>query len=179
MNKLKKATYAFVFATIFASTFQCASHKQVATTFEEEAPFKVKPVSFQEWYAGIKVGGTGINVFIPVTNIKENIVFNEVYFRNLKGQLVKEQGKYVAVLKNPSRNYTFTKVEKPADYPFTLADDECVLSYTENGKLKYYKMISLNEVAGTYYENGIPSLYTNNTGSGMASLDEDEDEDDN
>jgi hypothetical protein len=179
MKKLKKAAYALVFAVIFTSTFQCASHKEIATTFEEEAPFKVKPVSFQEWYAGIKVGGTGINVFIPITNIKENIVFNNVYFRNLKGQLVKEQGKYVAVLKNPSQNYTFTKPEKPADYPFTLADDECVLSYTENGILKYYKMISLNEVAGTYYENGAPSIYTRNSSSGMASLEEEEEDDDN
>lgn len=177
MKKLKKATYALIFAVIFTSTFQCASHKEIATTFEEEAPFKVKPVSFQEWYAGIKVGGTGINVFIPITNIKENIVFNNVYFRNLKGQLVKEQGKYVAVLKNPSRNYTFIKADKPADYPFTLADDECVLSYTENGKLKYYKMISLNEVAGTYYENGAPSIYAKKSSSGMASLDEEDDYD--
>ncbi|WP_296382415.1 hypothetical protein [Winogradskyella sp.] len=177
MKKLKKATYAIVFAVIFATTFQCASHKEIATTtFEEQAPFKVKPVSFQEWYAGIKVGGTGINVFIPISNVKENIVFNDVYFRNLKGKLVKNEGKYIAVLKNPSRDYTFTKAEKPADYPFILADNECVLSYSENGQAKYYKIATLNEVAGTYYENGLPSIYTKGASSGMASLDEEEDD---
>ncbi len=179
MKKLKKAIYAIVFAVIFASTFQCASHKEIATTtFEEQTPFKVKPVSFQEWYAGIKVGGTGINVFIPISDVKQNVIFKDVYFRNLKAQLVINEGKYMAVLKHPSPHYTFKKAEKPADYPFTLADDECVISYTENGQQKYYKIVTLNEVAGTYYENGVPSIYIKGTSSGMASLDDEEDDDD-
>ena len=177
MKKLKKATYAIVFAVIFASTFQCASHKEIATNFEQEVPFKVKPVTFQEWYAGIKVGGTGINISIPITDVKDNVVINEVYFRNLKGQLIKRAGKYRAVLKHPSKVYTFAKAEKPADYPFTLQNDECVLSYTENGQTKYHKIVTLNEVAGTYYEHGAPSVYTIETSSGMASLDGEEEED--
>lgn len=175
MKLLKKACYAIVFTGIFATTFQCASPKEVATTtFEQPTSFTVKPVSFQEWYAGIKVGGTGINVFVPISDVKENVVFKDIYFRNLKGKLVKEEGKYVAVLKNPSTNYTFQKPEKPADYPFTLNDNECVLSYTENGQIKYYKITSLNEYAGTYYENGHPSIYTKSGSEGMASLDEEE-----
>ncbi|BAO75612.1 hypothetical protein [Winogradskyella sp. PG-2] len=178
MKKFKKATYAIVFAVICASTFQCASNKEIASTFEQEAPFKVKPVTFQEWYAGIKVGGTGINMFIPITDVKDNVFIQDVYFRNLKSKLVKSGGKYKAILKNPSSDYTFKKAEKPADYPFTLKDDECVVSYSENGQTKYHKIIALNEVAGTYYEHGAPSIYSIVTSAGMASLD-DEEEDDN
>lgn len=179
MKKIKKATYAIVFAVICASTFQCASNKEIATTFEQEAPFTVKPVVFQEWYAGIKVGGTGINVFLPISDVKGNIVFDEVYFRNLRGKLIKKEDNYIAVLKNPSRLYTFKKAEKPADYPFDLKDNECVVSYIQNGQTKYHKIITLNEVAGTYYEDGPTSIYNRNTSSGMASLDEEIDDDNN
>jgi hypothetical protein len=179
MKRLEKAIYAIVFTIALSFTFQCASPKVATTTFEPQAPFKVKTVNFQEWYAGIKVGGTGINVFIPISNVKEGIAIDEVYFRNLKGKLNKKAGKYVAVLKNPSKSYTFQKAEKPANYPFNLKDDECVISYVENGQIKYHKIVTLSEVAGTYYENGTPSIYTRSSSAGMASLDEEEDDDDN
>ena len=176
MKRLKKAAYAIVFAIAFSTTFQCFSQKEVTVieiqTFELQTPFTIKPVIFQEWYAGIEVGGTGINVFIPISNVKENVTFNEVYFRNLKGKLVSENGKYMAVLENPSKLYTFKKAEKPADYPFDLKDNECVLSYTQNGETKYHKIIELNEVAGTYYEDGPPSIYTRSNSEGIATLDE-------
>lgn len=174
MKLLKKACYAIVFTGVMAITLPCAAQEAVTTTFEEQAPFKVKPVSFQEWYAGIEVGGTGLNVFMPISDVKENIIFNEVYFRNLKGKLIKKEDEYMAVLKHPSPHYTFKKPEKPADYPFTLTDNECVLSYTENGQTKYYKITTLNEFAGTYYENGPPSIYTKKNSDGVASLDEEE-----
>ena len=178
MKNLKKAIYAIVFAIAISFTFQCSSSKETATTtFEYQPPFTIKPVVFQEWYAGIKVGGTGINVFLPISEVKGNIVFDEVYFRNLKGKLIKKENNYMATLKNPTRQYTFKKAEKPADYPFDLADNECVISYIENGKTKFYKILALNEVAGIYYENGPPSVYTRNSSSGMASLDEEEDDD--
>ena len=91
MKLLKKATYAIVFFVTFAFTFQCASPKVASTaTFEEQAPFKVKPVYFQEWYAGIKVGGTGMNIFLPISEVSENVEIERVYFRNLTGELTQK-----------------------------------------------------------------------------------------
>ena len=175
MKLLKKATYAIVFAVICGSAFPCSAQKRAAkATFEEQAPFKVNPVYFQEWYAGIKVGGTGINIFLPITDLAENIEIERVYFRNLTGRLTKKDGRYYALLKNKSPHYTFKKSEAPADYPFTLNDNECAVSYIENGKTKYVKIAAKNEVAGTYYENGPPSIYVRSNSSGMASLDEEE-----
>jgi len=176
MKNLKRAIYAIVFTIVFSFTFQCASSKEVAKTFEYQPPFILNSVVFQEWYAGIKVGGTGINLFLPISDVKGNIVFDEVYFRNLKAKLVKKEHNYTATLKNPSRQYSFKIAEKPGDYPFDLKDDECVLTYIQNGETKFYKILALKEVAGTYYENGAPSIYTRNTSAGMASLDEDEED---
>jgi hypothetical protein len=176
MNLLKKVTFVIAFATIFSNSLHCEAQKVATTQFEKQTPFDIEPVFFQEWYAGIKVGATGLNVFLPVTNENENVTIDRIYFRNLEGKLEKKNGKYVAVLKNTSKYYTFKKSERPDDYPFTLLDYECVISYIENGVTKYYKITQLNEVAGTYYENGPPSLYLKSVTSGrMATLDDDDD----
>ena len=47
-----------------------------------------------------------------------------------------------------------------------------MLSYSQNGQTKFHKIVALNEVAGTYYENGHPSMYSDNGRDGVASLDE-------
>ena len=178
MKLLKKATYAMFFAFIYAFSFQCVAQKKGNFTpiYEEQLPFKVKPVAFQEWYAGIKVGGTGINIFVPITDLDENIEIDRVYFRNLTSKLSKKDDKYVAVLKNKSRNYTFKKSEADADYPFKLKDSECVVSYIENGTIKYLKIATVNEFAGIYYENGPPSIYSKKSETILATVDEDEDD---
>ena len=165
--------FTIAFTAIIFTTFQCASPKVVTTQFEQEVPFSLEAVSFQEWYAGIKVGGTGINVFLPLKNVNQNVTIDSIYFRNLKAKLEMKDGKYVAVLENTSKFYTFKKSERPDDYPFTLLDDECAISYIENGVTKYHKVSQLNEVAGIYYENGPPSLYLKKATSIMATLDED------
>ena len=174
MNLLKKAFNAIAFTAVIASTFQCASPKEVipTTTFEEPSTLIMKPVYFQEWYAGINVGGTGLNVFVPIIKKSENITIDSIYFRNLKGKLVKKDGEYFASLENYSKLYTFKKSEKPEDYPFDLNDYECAISYIENGITKYFKVSSLNEVAGTYYENGPPSIYENSSSTILATTDD-------
>ena len=140
-------------------------------TFEEQVPFQVKPVYFQEWYAGIDVGGTGYTVFVPVVNKNENVTIDQLYFRNLEAKLQNENGRYSATLEKPSKAYTFTTPEKPVDYPFNLKDNECVISYRHNGKTKYHKLRINREYAGAYYKDGVPSIY-NNKRSTLATLDE-------
>ncbi len=70
-------------------------------------------------------------MFVPVKNVDENISFDEIFFRNLRGKIVKTESKYKAVLKHPARHYTFKKADKPTNYPFDLKDHECVISYVE------------------------------------------------
>ncbi|WP_178991255.1 hypothetical protein [Winogradskyella schleiferi] len=175
MKRLKKAIYVLVFAAIYGTALPCAAQKMTtATTLQQQAPFTVKTVSFQEWYAGIKVGGTGINIFVPITNLSDNVEIDRIYFRNLTGKLNEKNGKYFAILENDSKNYTFKKPEAPADYPFRLKDDECVVSYVEGGTTKYLKITSVNEFAGTYYENGPPSIYEKKSSTIVATVDDDE-----
>ncbi|WP_458628176.1 hypothetical protein [Winogradskyella sp. PC D3.3] len=169
MKLLRRASYASALAIALSFTVQCSSSKVDTSVFEESTPFKVEPVTFQEWFAGIKVGGTGINIFVPVANKSAHVIIDSIYFRNLKGKLVHKNDKYVAVLKNNNPYYTFTKAEKPQDYPFDLADAECAISFVENGETKYVKITDLNEVTGIYYEDGPPSIYNNTSSTDVAS----------
>ncbi len=178
MNLLTKFYYTLAFTSIMIASSQVANSQEVSITdkitFEEPTALNVRPIYFQEWYAGIEVGGTGINVFVPITNESSDIIIDSIYFRNLKGKLIIKDGKYFASLENTSKLYTFRKSEKSADYPFTLEDDECAISYIENGETKYLKVAQLNEVAGTYYENGAPSIYANSSNSTLATNDNDD-----
>ncbi len=171
MKSIKTATYAIFLTLVFTSNFQSFSQK---LSIPEVTPvLKLDKVIFQEWYAGIKVGGTGINIFFPNLKSDQNIQLETVYFRNMIGKIQKEDAIYSAVLKNDSPHYTWQPAKKPADYPFDLADNECVISYKENGATKYLKVASIEEKAGTYYENGHPSIYDKDPTTRMATVDED------
>lgn len=176
MNLLKTAFCATVFCIVFfdSASAQSQSGPNASASFQKHTVFKLNEVNFQEWYAGIHVGGTGINVFLPNVTNDENVVLENVYFRNLKGKLVKSKGMYSAIMKNSNKDYTWEYPEKPADYPFDLNPDECVISYKENGTTKYVKISNLNEKAGTYYENGPPSIYDRLGDSSLATLDDQE-----
>jgi hypothetical protein len=171
MNLLKKATNATFLCLIFFGCFHCSGQKQIV--IDEQATFQLNEVNFQEWFAGIKVGGTGFNIFLPNITNDEHVVLETIYFRNLTGNLVKGKGIYSATLKNSSPYYTWQYPEKPKDYPFDLGPDECVISYKENGQTKYVKIASLVEKAGTYYENGPPSIYEDSSNSSVATIEED------
>lgn len=175
MRTIHKIRQTAIIALICGLSFQCASPKLVATTsFEEKVPFKIKSVYFQEWFTGIDYGGTGYTLYLPVVQKNPNITVEEVFFRNLKGRFHLQDGRYIAVMKNPTKGYVFRKPEKPEDYPFDLNDNECVVTYSEDGVTKYHKLGMDKEMAGAYYENGAPSIYTRPDRSTLATLDEED-----
>lgn len=163
-----------IFAIFFSILLQCASPKVIATNFEDNTPFKIKSVYFQEWYAGINYGGTGYTLYLPVVQKESNVLVEEVYFRNLQGRFEFNDGRYIAILKKPGKDYMFGKPKKPDNYPFDLRDNECVITYSQEGQKKFYKVNIDKELAGTYYENGVPSIYSRPTSTGLATVDEDE-----
>ncbi len=174
MKLFKKAICAVCLAVVFSSTYQCSSPKNIAVSTPLNntiAEFDQKIV-FQEWYAGIKVGGTGINLFIPVVETNSNLQLDSVYFRNMKGKLIKGHSTYSVVLKNDSPYYQPNPSNEVTN-PFDLSPEECLITYIENGKTKYMKASKINEKAGTYYDAGHPSLYETASSRTLATIDED------
>ncbi|MBR9846987.1 MAG: hypothetical protein GYB35_13165, partial [Algicola sp.] len=66
---------------LMASFSQCSS----AQKLQKRAPVEFGQVYAQKWVAGVKGGGSGINVFIPVKNT--SVVLDSIFFRGQKAKL--------------------------------------------------------------------------------------------
>jgi hypothetical protein len=150
MKFFKRVSFCALLSIVITSNYQCPSSK---LEIQDTAVFQIDRIYFQEWFAGISVGGTGMNMYFPNLNARSNVEMDSVYFRNLKGKLTPGRADYTAILKNKSPYDTTTAKVK---IPFKLLDNECIISYYENGEKKYFKIGNISEKEGIYYEDGPP-----------------------
>lgn len=159
-----------VFFVAMASAFsQCSSTFKL----QEKAPFAIKEVYFQKWVAGVKGGGSGMNVYIvSKENISNNIKLDSIYFREDKakievdlsesnlfiGRFIFESNKKKDVImsNDPNAEYGNVILKPKSKLPFNLEDNECVIRYTENEKIKYFKIQNVIEKRGIQYPGAKP-----------------------
>ncbi|TVZ26270.1 hypothetical protein JM83_1224 [Gillisia sp. Hel_I_86] len=103
--------------------------------------------------------GEEITFYIPVTAIQSNRVsLDEVYFRNKKANLTTspdKPGVYMATFQmakpdmimssDPKEEYGNKLPQKTEKMDFELKDDEAILIFTQNSKVKYYKLTGVKE----------------------------------
>lgn len=160
--KLIANIFLIILATISFS--QCSS----AQKLQKKAPVKFGEVYYQHWVAGIQGGGSGINLFISSEKSSlKNTKLDSVYFR---GQGVKLEVKpnnpslYIGRFskKANQRKDVIMSNKKHAEYgnqapnlksviPFELKENECVVSYKEDDKIKYFKILNVVEKKPLYY----------------------------
>ncbi|AUC74780.1 hypothetical protein [Olleya sp. Bg11-27] len=137
--------FKYISVSILSSFFfmQCSS----AQKLQENASFETSPVYFQKWVAGVKGGGSGINVFIPITTELKDINLDSLYFR---GNMVALQTKpsspklYIGrIIGNANQKEGYKSTGDKI--PFDLKDNEAVVSYSEKGKIKYFKIENITE----------------------------------
>ncbi|MGV6830228.1 MAG: hypothetical protein ACWA5P_01540 [bacterium] len=164
--KLTSLSRAFVVCIIATTFYHCSSTKYQLT---EASSIQPSHAYYHEWYVGIKVGGSGFNVYLPNLNSQNNVQVDSIYFRRLKGKLVEGRSRYTAVLSRASKHYDALsknyqegnkKLNKAVNFPFELKHNECVISYFENGEKKYIKISNLKEKQSIYYEKGAPLAIT-------------------
>ncbi len=146
---------------------QCSSTR----TLQEDAPLEIGEVYFQKWIAGIQGGGSGINLFIPTT--KSSIKLDSVYFRD-KGVKLESRANdevlYIGRFKSEfnQRKDMIISSEPNAEFenpvprikqkiPFKLKDDQCVISYKEGDKTRYFKIESIAEKRLVQYPSAPPN----------------------
>lgn len=125
---------------------QCSS----AQKLQKEAPISISRIEVQQWLAGIQGGGSGINMEIQVSE-KTTINLDSVFFRGLRAKLKPAKTDYIAkFISSENQKREVIMSNKPnAEYanklpviiqksPFELKDNECVISYKEAGKTKYF-----------------------------------------
>lgn len=151
-NLFKYTALAFLVFTLF---LQCSSTQKL----QENVSFKVEQPYFQKWVAGVKNGGSGINIFIPVTNLKTNITLDSLYFRGHKVLLETKPNNpnlFIGrILTEANQNEDFSP-KAEAEIPFDLKENEAVIIYTENDKKKYYKIENIKEKQAEYLPSTPP-----------------------
>ncbi len=144
-----KYLYLLLSATIVTTLFaNCAGNKDL----QEKAPVKMDNAYYT-------TQGEIINLYIPVTTIQTNRVsLDSVYFRNKKAALVASPdspGVFIATFNtgkpdmimssDPKEEYRNKIPQKTEKMDFELKDDEAILIFTQNSKVKYYKLTDVKE----------------------------------
>lgn len=127
--------------TNFLSFFLLSIFLGCANTYklEKKSELNFKESYYKNWSSGIKEGGAGFSIYLFLDNSvnDKNIVVEGIYFKgkftNLKDQ---GKGKFQGFIKESD-----SKKTNELEIPFKLDNNEAVVSYSAEGKLKYVKIV--------------------------------------
>lgn len=152
MQNIIKGLIVSVLSILF---FQCSSAQKLSKT----ASFEIQNPYCQYWIAGVKNGGSGINVFISISKIENSTTIDSLYFR---GQTVKLNTKpnnpnlFIGrILTKANQNEDF-QLNTDENSPFDLKENEAVIIYIENDIKKYYKIEHIKEKQAEYFPSAPP-----------------------
>ncbi|WP_394974374.1 hypothetical protein [uncultured Croceitalea sp.] len=155
--------------TILVMTFSlsgCSSQKKLV----ENPPFEMGQATCQSWVGGRPESGSGIKLEIPILlENTDNMKMQQAYFRGKMANIKvrSKDGKLVA-----TANFLNKSLEKPdiimhedakqevgnqppkleEKFPFEISQDECVVSYLDGDKVKYFKIENIKEKKPLIYK---------------------------
>jgi len=147
------------FIALFSLTvilFSCKSSQ-----FEKATPFKIEKGFYQNWVGG-QPGVRGTKIEFSILNLEDNVTFKNVYFKNTIEKLyLRNSDKKIVISanintankeeinmvmhKDANKEYGNKLPTVNKDFPFELKENECVISYLQNGNEKFYKLILTRE----------------------------------
>ena len=159
MNTLKRAISLIILFFLLGTVSSCLSTKSQTISFVEDPPFKVSHAYSQDWVAGVRGIGSGINIHVTFSELPEDIVIENFYYDNAKiraqrfpkfrDQFTGYGNTYKGYIKNEKSDPTVVE----ETIPFVLLEDELVISYRYSGKktIRYYKISELYKKPATAY----------------------------
>lgn len=148
MKDIKCFKYLVYLVFLSLAFLNCSSVQKIQSSI----PIEFGDVYYQHWIAGVKGGGSGINVFINVASNKKNIELDSVYFQGKVSKLEEvnnslfigrfkttaNQREDLIMSSNPKEEYG-NQIHKPKeDIPFELKNNQCIISYMDSDKIKYF-----------------------------------------
>ena len=154
MNLFKTWTSSFFVSVVLITFYSCAGGKDAGYSFEQEPPFTLGTVYYQDWVAGVREGGSGTNVHISIDSYTDDVVIKNIFFSN---KIQKAQNspqnvdQYVGYFKNKGRPDIVMDGDPlkeaqnipPEAFPFQLKNNEAVLSFLHNNEVKYVKITNM------------------------------------
>lgn len=160
MKTLIMITTSILVLTLFT---QCSS-----TQFEKDAPFTISKAYYQDWVGG-RQGASGTLITFEITSaIPKEITLDSLFFNHKISKLeaTSFNNKHTITSNFYKNRYVDRDIIMHADprkemgnkvpdiilnFPFELADNECVISYNIKGKRHYYKIINLKKEKTIFY----------------------------
>jgi len=152
------------------TTLSCGSIEKETISYQimHKPPFSISEASFQKWVGGVQGSGSGFDLKVTFEALPNNISLKEFYF---KGMITEAR-----LLNAPKKTYAgnFKNAERPdiimdsdpikeasntpkKKFPFKLADNEAIVSYSANGKIFYTKIIDIFEKPILAYPQSNPN----------------------
>ena len=152
---MKKLLYLISFG-VLAIMFSCGSTSN--NKFEKRIPFNIHNAFYTNWF-GEQPGVKGYIVYLEIDD--SNSVLDSIYFRNMSAKLEKDpaigKNTYLGTFTMPNRmkNYMLHSDSKKEfgnqlpdiskSIPFNLTENEAVILYLSENKIKYYKISEIVE----------------------------------
>lgn len=135
---------------------------------ESQKPIQIINPYFKPWVSGVRGGGSGITVFLPVQNLN-GITPDSIHFRGQRVKAFYENNTIIGRFQTPHNqpqevilsNESMAEVKNqllPKYQPsqFDLKLNDCVLSYIKQNKRGYYKIENLKQHISTPYPSASP-----------------------
>ena len=164
-NLLALLISAILTICITTSCGTCKTEKE-SFALTQNTPFTVKNTYFQKWVAGIKKGGSGLNIYATIDEISEGVIMKEFYFRGNSIEVKSSKDPvFVGYYKNninkdvimDSNSTNEAANTPPKISPFKLENNEAVLSYEYNNIMYYHKISDIEEKQIIAYPSSAPN----------------------
>lgn len=115
----------------------------------QEVPFVLESPYFENWVSGIKEGGSGFIIYLPIKKDRNiEVTLDEVYFKNERIKLELHNNDSVYIGKHTNSDFLAKKkhiqnAQKKTS--FNLKGNQCMIIYTYQNKTKYLKLDRLPE----------------------------------
>lgn len=160
--RLLLSAIAVLFITI--SCGPCKT-KNRDLAFTQNTPFAIENTYCQKWVAGIKGGGSGLNLYTTIDNFSEGVVMKEFYFR---GQITEVKSSknnlFVGYYTTKGNDFVMSSDATkeavntpPKKFPFNIENNKAVISYVFNDKTYYHKISNIVEKEILAYPSSNPN----------------------
>ncbi len=161
-----------ILVLVMSLVSNCSSAQKMQTN----VPVTLGNVYCQKWVSGVKGGGSGLDLFIPISKVMPmNIQLDSVYYRGKGVKLEKIESesniyvgrfltsfnskKDIVMSDDMMDEYGNEKPSLEKKPPFELNDSECVVSYKEGKEIKYFKIEAITEKSANTYPNAPSNKY--------------------
>ena len=157
MGRIKTLIFSIAMFSLLSSFSQCSEERKL----EDKDPLTFGEVYYRNYPQAVRDLESVTTLYLPVVEENPAIELDSVYFKGKSAKLeVSEQNQnlyFARFVTKPRYQEDIILSSDPAEehrnklpkveqkIPFKLKPNECIISYKEAGKIKYYKISNIKQ----------------------------------